>query len=136
MIKVLMVSRSCTHPHDMGNRQRIYRECCQMRALGWQVDFLYWGGKSVGDIEEMEKFFGKEHFHFAHITSLAPKYQLKQIFRRKLDEKVCPDISHFIMIEMNYIIRKLKKKYKQFYGVNGLTSYGCNMHINQRSWSI
>ena len=87
MIKVLMVSRSCTHPHDMGNRQRIYRECCQMRALGWQVDFLYWGGKSVGDIEEMEKFFGKEHFHFAHITSLAPKYQLKQIFRRKLDEK-------------------------------------------------
>lgn len=87
VLKVLMLSNVYTHPHDMGNRQRIYRECCQMKILGWQVDFLFWGGKFGGDLEEMERFFGKEHFHFANKTSLMPRYQLKEIFRKKLDQK-------------------------------------------------
>lgn len=86
-MKVLMVSGVYTHPHDMGNRQRIYRECCQMKELGWKVDFLYWGGKISGNMDEMKKFFGSEHFHCVNITSSAPVYQLKDILRKSWDKK-------------------------------------------------
>lgn len=86
-MKVLMLSNICTHPHNMGNRQRIYRECCQMQELGWQIDFLFWGGKFGGNIQKMKDFFGKEHFYSANVTSIKPRYQLKQIFRIELDKR-------------------------------------------------
>jgi len=44
-MKVLMVSNVYTHPSDMGNRQRIYRECCQMKKLGWEIDFFIMEGR-------------------------------------------------------------------------------------------
>lgn len=61
-MKVLMVSNIYTHPHNMGNRQRIYRECCQMKELGWEIDFLYWGEKRAGNIDEMREFLEKNIF--------------------------------------------------------------------------
>lgn len=82
-----MVSHVYTHPHNMGNRQRVYRECCQMMELGWQIDFLYTGNRIGANTEEMKAFFGKEHFFYARTTSVAPKYQLKGILRRLWDKK-------------------------------------------------
>lgn len=76
-----MVSEICTHPHVVGNQQRIYRECCQMRELGWEVDFLYWGGKLEGNKEEMKDFFGKEHFHYVNKSGAASVSQLKAMVR-------------------------------------------------------
>lgn len=86
-MRVLMISDVCTHPHDAGNRQRIYRECCQMMDLGWQIDFMFFGGKTNADIEEMKKFFGKEHFFYVRTTGIASKYQLKDIVRRTWNKK-------------------------------------------------
>lgn len=86
-MKVLMVSNVYTHPSDMGNRQRVYRECYQMKKLGWKIDFLYWGGKLDAHIDEMKMFFGKEHFHYANKTNIAPMYQLKSMVRSYLDKK-------------------------------------------------
>lgn len=82
-----MISHICTHPHNKGNRQRIYRECCQMMEVGWQIDFLFWGGRINADTEEMKKFFGEEHFFYARTTSVAPKYQLKDMVRKSWDKK-------------------------------------------------
>lgn len=76
-----MVSEICTHPHIVGNQQRIYRECCQMRELGWEVDFLYWGGKLESNKEEMRNFFGKEHFHYVNKSGIASASQLKAMVR-------------------------------------------------------
>lgn len=86
-MRVLMVSHVNTHPHNSGNTQRVYRECCQMMELGWQIDFLFLGGRIGVNTEEMEKFFGKEHFYCARTTSIAPKYQLKAIVRKSWDKK-------------------------------------------------
>lgn len=86
-MRVLMISHICTHPHNEGNRQRIYRECCQMMEAGWQIDFLFWDGRVYADIEEMKRFFGKDHFFYAHTTSVTPKYQLKDMVRKTWDSK-------------------------------------------------
>lgn len=86
-MRVLMISHICTHPHNEGNRQRIYRECCQMMEAGWQIDFLFWDGRVYADIEEMKRFFGKEHFFYARTTSVEPKYQLKDMVRKTWDNK-------------------------------------------------
>lgn len=97
-MKVLMVSNIYTHPHNMGNRQRIYRECCQMRALGWQIDFLYWGGRRDGNIDEMRMFFGKEHFYHVNAVNIAPVYQLKNKIRVLWNKK---GVSRYIPLYYN-----------------------------------
>lgn len=86
-MKVLMISQVFTHPQDMGNRQRIYRECLQMKELGWKIDFLYSGGKLGGNVDEMRNFFGKDSFFYVNTTSIAPVYQLKGIIRKSMDKK-------------------------------------------------
>lgn len=97
-MKVLMVSDVYTHPHNMGNRQRIYRECCQMRALGWQIDFLYWGGRRGGDIDEMRMFFGKGHFYYVNGVNIELIYQLKNKIRISWNKKV---VSRYIPLYYN-----------------------------------
>ena len=97
-MKVLMVSNVYTHPSDMGNRQRIYRECCQMKKLGWEIDFLYYGGKIGVYVDEMKMFFGKGHFYYANKTNIAPIYQLKSIVRNYLDKK---RLSRYISLYYN-----------------------------------
>lgn len=97
-MRVLMVSNIYTHPHNMGNRQRIYRECCQIKELGWELDFLYYGTMRAGNIGEMKRFFGKEHFFHVNITSINPKFQLKSIIRNSWDKK---GISRYISLYYN-----------------------------------
>lgn len=119
-MKVLMISQVFTHPQDMGNRQRIYRECVQMKELGWQVDFLYSGGKLWGNIDEMINFFGKDSFFFANVTDISPIYQLKGKIRKSLDKsglsRYIPlfyDKDEWYYIEVEEKVRALfrKKKY-------------------------
>ena len=86
-MRVLIVSQIGTHPHNRGSRQRLYRQCCQMMELDWQIDFLFCGGRVGLNTEEMKNFFGKEHFFYAITTSIAPKYQLKDMVRKSLDKK-------------------------------------------------
>lgn len=93
-----MVSRVCTHPQNMGNRQRVYRECCQMKDLGWQVDYLYWGGKRDGDIDKMRMFFGKEHFYHVNGANIDPIYQLKNKIRISWNKK---GVSRYIPLYYN-----------------------------------
>lgn len=97
-MKVLMVSNIYTHPHNMGNRQRIYRECCQMKELGWEIDFLYWGEKRAGNIDEMREFFGEEHFYHVNAVNVAPIYQLKNKVRTLWNKK---GISRYIPLYYN-----------------------------------
>lgn len=86
-MRVLMISRDHTHPHNSGATQRVYRECCQMMELGWQIDFLFCGGRINVNTEEMKSFFGKEHFFYVRTASIAPKYQLKGMVRSAWDRK-------------------------------------------------
>lgn len=81
-----MVSRTCTHPQDMGNRQRVYKECKRMKELSWDVDFLYIGSSLVGDLDAMREFFGKEHFFYAEWNGPELKYEIKKEWRNKLDK--------------------------------------------------
>lgn len=105
-----MISGIYTHPHDMGNRQRIYRECLQMKELGWQIDFLFYGSKLGGNIDEMRDFFGKDRFFYANPTSISPVYQLKGIMRGLFDKN---GMSKYIPLFFNrdeFYYREVKEK--------------------------
>ena len=84
-MRVLMVSRTYTHPHDMGNRQRVFKECLKMKSMGWEVDFLYIGNINQCDKVGMQVFFGKEHLFFLEPEEPEPKYQIKKTIRSTLD---------------------------------------------------
>lgn len=84
-MKVLMVSDICTHPHNRGNLQGVYRECCQIKKLGWEIDFLYWGSRIHSDIDAMKDFFGEEHFYFANLSNVSLVHQIRAYIRNKMD---------------------------------------------------
>jgi len=85
-MRVLMVSRTFTHPHDMGNRQRVYKECKKMKDMGWEVDFLYTGSHLQCDLKAMQEFFGEGHLFLAEWAGVELKYELKKEMRNRLDK--------------------------------------------------
>lgn len=85
-MKVLIVADIYTHPHNRGNLQGVYRECNQMKKMGWKVDYLFWGNRLDADIVAMEEFFGIEHLFFANISCVDFKYHLYSYFRKLLDK--------------------------------------------------
>lgn len=86
-MKVLIVADIYTHPHNRGNLQGLYRECCQMKKMNWQIDFLFWGNRLDADIDAMQDFFGKEHLFFANISGVELKYQIYSHIRERMDGK-------------------------------------------------
>ncbi len=86
-MKVLIVADIYTHPHNRGNLQGLYRECCQMKKMNWQIDFLFWGNRLDADIDTMQDFFGKEHLFFANISGVEFKYQIYSHIRKRMDRK-------------------------------------------------
>lgn len=94
-MKVLMVSRTYTHPHDMGSRKRIYNECKKMKDMGWTVDFLYLGSNLSGDMSAMQNFFGEEHFFWKEWLGLSFNYEIKKEWRNKLD---CLGVTKWISV--------------------------------------
>lgn len=86
-MKVLIVADIYTHPHNRGNLQGLYRECCQMKKMNWQIDFLFWGNRLDADIDAMRDFFGKEHLFFANISGVEFKYQIYSHIRKRMDRK-------------------------------------------------
>lgn len=94
-MKVLMVSRTYTHPHDMGSRKRIYNECKKMKDMGWTVDFLYLGSNLSCDMSSMKKFFGEEHFFWKEWCGLSLGYEIKREWRDKMD---CLGITKYIAL--------------------------------------
>jgi len=84
-MKVLIVSDIHTHPHNRGNLQGLYRECVQMKKLGWEIDFLYWGNRIVPDFDSMYDFFGEEHIFFANTSNIALKHQIRVYIRTCMD---------------------------------------------------
>lgn len=84
-MRVLIVSDIYTHPHNRGNLQGLYRECCQMKRMGWEVDFLYWGNRLLPDFEAMFDFFGEEHLYFVNTSSPELKHQLRTFLRQRWD---------------------------------------------------
>ena len=84
-MRVLIVADIYTHPHNMGNLQGLYRECCQMKKMGWEIDFLYWGNRLLPDFEAMQDFFGEEHIYFVNTSSPELKHQLRAFLRQRLD---------------------------------------------------
>lgn len=86
-MKILMVSDVLTHPTQMGNRQRIYRECVQMRRLGWEVDFLYFGNSLGSDMDMTRSFFGVNHFLQCFKGNYTIKSQAKKRMRDYMDQK-------------------------------------------------
>lgn len=118
-MRVLIVSDIYTHPHNMGNLQELYRECCQMKKMGWEIDFLYWGNRLLPDFEVMSDFFGEEHVYFANASSPELRHQLREFLRQRLDalgitkyisvpydvdERYCQEIED----KVNYLDRKRK----------------------------
>ena len=86
-MKILMISRTYTHPQDAGNRQRIYREGCKMKELGWDIDFLYYGSIESVDLDAMTAFFGIDHFWVCENLQYSVKSQMRAEIRKKLDQK-------------------------------------------------
>lgn len=121
-MKVLVVSSLYTHPHNQGILQGLYRNCCQMKRLGWGVDFLFWGNRLLADINAMEDFFGKEHMYYAYMPSKTPQGEIKNYIRTKMkrngmekyipilyttDELYCKEVEekvHFLNNKNNYDI--------------------------------
>lgn len=84
-MRVLIVSDLYTHPHNKGNLQGLYRECCQMKKMGWEIDFLYWGNRVQPDFDAMSDFFGEEHLYLANTSSIQLKHQLRASIRQRWD---------------------------------------------------
>lgn len=82
-----MVSDVLTHPTQMGNRQRIHRECVQMKQLGWEVDFLYFENNIGNDVDMTRDFFGDDHFFQCFKGNYTIKTQVKRQIREYLDQK-------------------------------------------------
>ena len=93
-----MISRTYTHPQDAGNRQRIYRECCKMKELGWDIDFLYYGSIEAVDLDAMIAFFGVDHFWVCENLQYSVKSQIRSEIRKKLDQQ---GITKYISIQYN-----------------------------------
>lgn len=96
IMKILMVSETLTHPTQMGNQQRIYRECIQMRQRGWQVDFLYYGNAIGKNVDQTRDFFGEAHFFQYFKGSYTTKAQIKKKIRDYMDYK---GISRYIALK-------------------------------------
>lgn len=86
-MKVLMISEILTHPSQMGNQQRIYRECLQMKQRGWEIDFLYVGKRIDESVTLTKVFFGEGHFFQHYRESLPVKSQIKKKIRTYMDAK-------------------------------------------------
>lgn len=86
-MKILMISEVLTHPTQMGNQQRIYRECVQMRQHGWQIDFLYYGNTTGNPVNMTREFFGEAHFFQCFKGNYSAKAQTKKQIRDYLDKK-------------------------------------------------
>lgn len=95
-MKVLMISEILTHPSQMGNQQRIYRECRQMRQRGWEIDFLYVGKRIDEGMALTREFFGEEHFFQYCRESLAVSSQIKKTIRSHMDKV---GISRFVVLK-------------------------------------
>lgn len=86
-MKILMVSFVLTHPAEVGNSQRIYRECVQMKRKGWQIDFLYLGNNCGRQMELTRDYFGEEHFFQCFVGQRSIKARAKDLVRSKMDKK-------------------------------------------------
>lgn len=84
--KILMISEIVTHPHDGGNRHRIYEEVRRLKELGHTVDYLFFGNSKFSR-KEMIGFFGQSHFHYLKLPGIEVKYQIKQEIRDYIDKK-------------------------------------------------
>lgn len=56
-LRILMVSPTPTHPQDAGNRSRIFRLAEELRGLGNELFFLYYGTEPA-DLDEMRTYWG------------------------------------------------------------------------------
>jgi len=81
-----MISEVHTHPQNAGNRQYIYHECCFMKSMGWQIDYLYWGSRLDANVDEMKTFFGEKNFHFVNLANRSIYSQIKREIRNRLDK--------------------------------------------------
>ncbi len=57
-LRILMVSPTPTHPQDAGNRARIFRLAEEIRGLGNELSFLYYGTEPA-DLDEMRAYWGQ-----------------------------------------------------------------------------
>jgi len=86
-LRLLIVTEILTHPTQMGNQQRIYRECLQMKKKGWEIDFLYVGKAIDKGVFLTREFFGERHFFQYYRESMSIKTQLKRKMRKYIDDK-------------------------------------------------
>jgi len=57
-LRILMVSPTPTHPQDAGNRARIFQLAEELRSLGNELFFLYYGMEEA-DIDGMQAYWGE-----------------------------------------------------------------------------
>lgn len=97
-MKILMVSHIVTHPHDMGNRQRIFRECEYLKRIGCEVDFLFLRENTQISTEEMRKYFGQSRFYEVLADETDVKTKIKGYIRNWMNRK---KLSKYIALKYN-----------------------------------
>lgn len=81
--KILLISPVPSHPHNEGNRVRIYRLLMNLQAMGNDVYFVYIK-QEVGDEEAMKKCWGN---NFSSIDYKRPKTAFKKR-PQKISDKI------------------------------------------------
>ena len=61
-----MISPTPSHPHDIGNRARIYSLLTNLRRLGHAVSFLHVNGPQKGDDDAMRRCWGEGFYSFPY----------------------------------------------------------------------
>ena len=64
--RILMISPTPSHPHDIGNRARIYSLLANLRRLGHAVSFLHINGPQKGDDDAMRRCWGEGFYSFPY----------------------------------------------------------------------
>ena len=64
--RILMISPTPSHPHDIGNRARIYSLLTNLRRLGHAVSFLHVNGPQKGDDDAMRRCWGEGFYSFPY----------------------------------------------------------------------
>ena len=64
--RILMISSTPSHPHDIGNRARIYSLLANLRRLGHAVSFLHINGPQKGDDDAMRRCWGEGFYSFPY----------------------------------------------------------------------
>lgn len=114
MKKILIVSPTPSHPHDAGNKVRVYSIISNLKAMGWDVYFLHVRFEK-GDRRAMRECWGDRFITIPY----EPRFHFRRILRAKVLEtglyknfSIKHDIDEWYPANLDECIKKLSQKIK------------------------